>query len=121
MKPEEITVSLEMAKKLKEAGWDKRTVFFYVDRKLESDWVGKTFNEDMKILMAPTFQEIWVELPKNIGIGLNLYQNNPNDPMSSMENNHWIGYFGIYTVSVETSVVDAAAKAWLWCKENKYI
>jgi hypothetical protein len=59
-----ITVSLETAKKLKEAGWEKETIFEYgVTGKLHY-----AFESDVIGFHAPTLQEILEELPNDIMI-----------------------------------------------------
>ncbi len=75
-----LTVSLETAKKLKEAGWNERTVFSY-SQKINSDKgytvlgdyrlvltrdVGYAKNDSSTSIYAPTLSELLAEMPKEL-------------------------------------------------------
>jgi hypothetical protein len=101
MKPGNITVSLEMAKKLREAGWEKETVFSwqYGINKEGRDYYLLLLSKDDAMshrdFSAPTFQEIREGLCRS-----SLYRHGFN---------------------FSESLPDAAAEAWLWCKEEGYL
>ena len=60
-----ITVSLETAKKLKEAWWDKYTQLS-IWRQWNIDFTDNTWESSYQYLYAPTAQEILDELPKRV-------------------------------------------------------
>lgn len=136
MKPEDIVVSLEMAKKLKEAGWGKPTVFSYykqwidgepntietiiaTEERIDSD-DARIFNSEL-LCYAPTFQEIWeglrglkVDIHRlhgfpQAGIGLDIAFFEHGRKLEKEFS------------TPDGNICDEAAKAWIWCKENNYI
>jgi hypothetical protein len=58
-----ITVSYDMAVRLKDAGWEKETHFIWCDSVL---FEFELWMDKYPIFYAPTFLEIWNELPKEI-------------------------------------------------------
>ena len=77
--PEQIVVSLEMAKRLKEAGWEQEGTFFHwicgsnawrevqnieVWEKIEGEWGTGREVKDLEHYSAPTAEEIILTLPK---------------------------------------------------------
>lgn len=118
-----ICVSLETAKKLKEAGWNKQTVFIFSgsqEIQMVNKIGGALFHDD---IYAPTAEEILRELKAT---------------SEALKKLWWlvgdydeIGIifriqYEIYDehkpcVFINKSLSEAAAQMWLWCKENGYI
>ena len=123
MKIESIVVSLDTAKKLKAAGWDKPTAFYWSDltgigNLLDARYMGgKPFESDMP---APTAEEILRELPQYVKhTRLFIF------PFAKPR--CWAmvyGSAGLGKRFVEyrrDSLAEAAAQMWLWCKKNNYL
>lgn len=126
------TVSLEVAKKLKEAGWRKETYFMY--------FIENYHNRGKEVLVqctpgieslgdypeysniaAPQLHDLLEELPYKISIGTaNIFFK-----MDIFEDNYHIGYyeFGEYPwgEQINENPHDAAAKLLIWCVKNNYI
>lgn len=125
------TVSLEVAKKLKEAGWKKETIFHWAkDGEQDEDiaeWIIQ-YSEDDSLTCweswnAPQIHEILEELPDQIEdekwgwYGLNLYQY--GGEYTAYYQSHEDPLKG--TTHCGENPHDACALLWIWCKENKYI
>jgi hypothetical protein len=126
-----LSVSLETAKKLKEAGWNKPTALVYTNyyhgeptEKMHLEFPVHT--TDPNKLYAPTTDEILADLPKTI----NGYANSDNKNVSYIvavfkgEDTYFAGYFfyGIELIVFKNkSLVEALAELWLWAKEKGYI
>ena len=122
MNPESITVSLETAKKLKETGFNKETVFAWVNRNFKDE--PKRFVLEFldkvspinKIYPAPTSGEI--ELPRDYGC-FNFIEKfvcgELDFTLMGYETIEWI------EDSKADSEVEAKCKAWLWLKEEGLI
>lgn len=105
MKPEQICVSLELAKRMRKLGWPQDKSFFvwqgttqgYVLR----DWENR--NEVMGYFVAPTVGEIGMALPDLC--------------MSSRHEGKWkcLGAFGMTEGKTEA---DARGKMWCYLKER---
>lgn len=124
------TVSLDVAKKLKEAGWKKVTTFISAesDDLLQYDLVAVAFvgtrlkNESKAdFIWRPQLHEILEELPYMIQIGAgNLFFK-----MDIFEDNYNMGYYEFqeypWGEQINENPHDAAALLWVWCVENGYI
>ena len=112
------TVSLELSKQLKEAGYPQETEFCYYRNADEYHFLRNPFEGKMrpfpeKTYASPTADEILEQLPEYV--------------MVHRENSGWycefktvsgrktdIGFFG-------DTIADAAAKMWLYLKKEKLI
>lgn len=123
--------TLEMSKKLDEAGlwietplvWvvngaedEQRNVISYVElrKNMPLDYP--------EVLPAYTFQQVWEELPNKVMFDSTEIKKH----VSWFVNRHTVGYdhcnidyIGKFFES--KSLPDAAAQAWLWCKEKGYL
>lgn len=122
--PESLVVSLDMAKRLKEAGWKERTIFSAtVTDNLVAMILTPTKGHDLgnypvgdpntsEILMFPTAEEILRRLPQLVNhFGLLVCR--------SQDNESWeVNYMGGYKPMSDPSLANAAAAMWLYLKEN---
>ncbi len=117
------TVSLGVAKKLKEAGWSKECLH----NKREMGVVGhtpdgRTISKVVGIYEMPQMHEILDELPETVAKeGINYWLR--MDRTSGLHNFHYIdeptdNQLG---TQFEFNPHDACALLYIWCKENKYI
>lgn len=125
------TVSIEVAKQLKEAGWRKRTYFCYT-RLHESS---SMFDDNVEVnnyyvesvdtsrggwfAYAPQLHEILDELPKLP------YQGSAVDPLASQdvifaktESGYAIRFTQSSIFVSKNNPHDAAALLWIWCVKN---
>ncbi len=121
------TVSFETAKKLKAAGWNKRT-FFEIGSNEQNYCRNEDTPKDVIVFDSPTLDEILEELPTCISISDKNYfvfmVKENNDPISSYD----IGYMEsrsktMFTESHSHSPIPAngMARLWLWCVEKGYV
>lgn len=125
------TVSLSLAKQMKKAGWEKETLFWWVEANLrdfdllhESE-IKKHWRGDLIKYPAPIASEILEELPDKLRIGsvLKLHKH-PNHYsvfysglMSDDEDD-----FGFEMLIFKASTPqEALGKCWIYLKENKLI
>lgn len=118
-------VSLEIAKQLKEAGWDKKTTFCWLE--IDDEWILDLYANDKyndvytSIIPAPLATEILEELPDKITLNTRTHW-------------LWIGKMKGYEMSYTThddgdmpiavddeSLPDALAKMWLYLKQNNLL
>lgn len=132
MKLEQQVTSLEMSKKLKEAGFELDTPF-YIDQVgsvivVDQDDPELSWDDDLledQLVKAYTFQQLWEALPKTImgplhSISKELdaygYVHYSNDDGYSIDFEP--GFRGIRDID---STTDSAAQAILWCIKNGYL
>jgi hypothetical protein len=134
-----ITVSYDMALRLKEAGWDKETAFCYskygnlffktndggcVDMDGDGFW-GFSFED---ILQAPTFSEIIVGTPCEITENKHVYVFTV-DRYFDTESQSIVNSVGYYSpasherllVSSSSDITEAAAEMWIKGKKEGWI
>lgn len=120
------TVSLEVAKKLKEAGWEKKCYWFYGDN--EGEFV--IYNSSMYCrdgnsndLESPQLHEILEELPATLTVDgidfdLKMIKQLWEDLIITYEFYYEsIGFIPTPNVNPH----DAAAKLLIWAVENKFV
>lgn len=123
MTPESIVTSVEWSKKLKEAGWDLRTLYFRCrlsDSPTEAeDWILGTHIHSMasELLAAPTAEEILRTFPKeetfaifqtSLSGGWYIYRTSLQEPVGQ-------SFFE------QGSFANAAAAMWLYLKGNNLL
>lgn len=136
--PESLVVSLEMAKRLKEAGWKDGCYFWWREGGSAIDpmvvlcsqkngtWIpGRPYMTSVKFFPAPTAEEILRRLPRFLP-----WKDN-SDNMSSLfvnvfQSTYRVGYSPQWTNDVWSSpdaetLADAAAGCWLYLKENNLL
>ena len=134
MKIEDIVVDLEIAKKLKEAGWEQNNLF-YIDENndaytfyeandiTEENEYYKETRDSVLLYSAPTADEIIKKLPRK-------FRDATLDMVTvhSEENEiEWQVGYGIdglsrfYWFCYDEKLSNALAKIWLWCKKNGYL
>lgn len=117
----DLVVSLDIARRLKEKGWNKPTVFVWVSRPGgPSPYIDLKVNlggyTDDFILPAPTAEEVLRELPEDLNNQGWLYVGKCHEGWRVE-----YGYPGCLILRLKAkSLSEAAAQMWLWCKENKY-
>ena len=134
--PENIVVSLDMARALKKAGRNKETVFRWVT--LYTGNIGRheltslspveySINDksgfDLSFTAAPTFQEIWEELPSSYGprsLWSFVLSREDQDIYQSNFGNSDMELWQDFDIDLNT-LPNKAATVWLWCKENGYL
>lgn len=122
------TVSLEVAKKLKEAGWEKKSLFCSQKNK-EHLFLLKTVQahndyfpvKRKDILVRPQLHEILEELPDKITHGTaNMFLK-----VEKFEDDYIVGYYEFseypWGEQKNENPHDAASLLWIWCVENGYI
>lgn len=122
-----ITVSIETAKKLKEAGWTKPTKLIYTNYyhgepkdKMHLEFPAHT--TDPNKLSAPTTDEILADLPGDITPIKKQYELAIFKNTKFYEAGYFIGEDVCYEISYNSSqLCEALADLWLWAKENGYI
>lgn len=126
--PQSICVSLDMAKKLKEAGWEQAGGWFWYERHDENEWSlcdghDCSGEPDEDLICAPTAEEILRELPSVIEYraqvdGILKKRVLKIIPTST---NEWdISYESIMN-QVNPSLAGAAASIWIYLKENSLL
>ena len=119
MKPESICVSLETAKKLKEAGWDKETVFYWYEGDLSGDgelWSVlemEDVNEDFARYPAPTASEI--ELPTGCKLRREVIRGRVVGDRISTDFYEYVMNNVGHSAATE---VEAKAQKWIYLKEK---
>jgi hypothetical protein len=123
------TVSFDIAKRLKEAGWPQRQsiTFLYLPHAegiepytvhnckwTQEKWESNNLGEDH--LAFPILTELLEALPQNIG--------GPDDGcliFVQQYDDKWdVGYPSVESF-VSANPCDAAGELWLWCKEKGYV
>lgn len=133
MKPESITVYLETAKKLKEAGWSQtKCEFYWIDLYIDDKklmckhCLEKPFGSYDEIAAAPTAEEILRELPKMLEIDNEWYHISIRS--DSTVKDHW--YISYLTLEKEkekcfqqgsNGLANAAAEMWIYLKTNNLL
>ncbi|RLI48504.1 MAG: hypothetical protein DRP09_21410 [Candidatus Thorarchaeota archaeon] len=128
---EKYVVSLDLAKKLKEAGWEKKTEFIWTRGFVDLS-AFKFKYEGEEVLPAPLAEEITKELPDHITIekdgerkkywlNIEVYKEGcragyRTDPVTLGEMPEWL-----YVSDVYPKLSDALAQLWLWAYENGYL
>ena len=131
---EKYVVSLDLAKKLKEAGWRKPTEFLW-DIDFPELWHNSKkadFSQYDWIAPAPLAEEITKELPDHIAVerggerkkywlNIEVYKEGcragyRTDPVMLGEMPEWL-----YVSDVYPKLSDALAQLWLWAYENGYL
>lgn len=131
----------ETCQKLKDLGFSKETEHVYFQYQLERDRTGDNIYWKIQFsdvrsndLKAPTFNEIWEELPSDIEIIL-IDENKSNNKVNVSKNlnDFHIYYEGKYFNSdfkecyhtcfelFDTNITEGAAQMWILLKEMKYI
>ena len=132
MKAENIVTSLEVSKQLKENGWEKNTYFWWnpKTKKLLNLIDAQRHNLGNKwdpgYIPAPTFSEIWSELPKTLQLKTRcrLVLNADDEVISyeafygTRDGGEWIPDQSFY---IEDNLADACAETWIWLKQNNYL
>ena len=131
---EKYVVSLDLAKKLKEAGWNKPILHFWVKGEIGNPFVvDYELAESFEILApAPLAEEITKELPDHIVIerdgerkkywlNIEVYKEGcragyRTDPATLGEMPEWL-----YVSDVYPKLSDALAQLWLWAYERGYL
>lgn len=120
-----ITVSLETAKKLKEAGWTKPTKLVWADSEewgIHVEWWDGHAPNSM-IRYAPTADEMLADLPE-------IVDKDCYDAVlevSKINSKYRVGYYSYghhryYNPYKDNeSLAEAVAELWLWAKANGYI
>jgi len=131
---EKYVVSLDLAKKLKEAGWEKKTEFIWARGFVDLS-AFKFKYEGEEVLPAPLAEEILEELPKKI-IDDKTYRLR----IEKYDDHYAVGYCYDYLFSyqqgknaivesvlrwlkliTDSNISNALARLWLWLKENGYL
>ena len=142
---EKYVVSLDLAKKLKEAGWEKETVYWWVKTqrgiRLEAIryvelypkqsygiiWLDDAGKEEfMPLAPAPLAEEILEELPKYIYEHVEGERKTYYLTVKIDKNGYSIGYSDeltewLYLFTLFDQLSNAAAQVWLWLKEHGYL
>ena len=135
-----ITVSLEWAKKLKEAGWFQENsvhhwiyggIRWEIERieiweTIEGEWGSGRKIENLQIFSAPTAEEILRRLPKCIsaetasqeGGVLDIY---PNDGCWNLAYRNDEGFAVRDAAALYPSLANAAAAMWIYLKEHNLL
>lgn len=132
--PSAITVSLELARELKEAGFPHdRALFYYWGGEDNGDWrlTERTalWTEDESLVAAPTSEEVLVLLPDVIDRGhfhIRRYSKNTRGLRAGKGVLHWSleyhsGSVGITERIEDTLLVNAAAKMYLYLSTNNLL
>lgn len=110
----DITVSFETAKRLQKAGWEKETFLIWAKSAREGfdflTWKDSTYEG----IPAPTFAEIWEELPDSITI-------DGQTATKFLLRNSVIYAYGGPRHWSDDSITENAAAAWINLKERGYI
>lgn len=128
------TVSLELSKQLKEAGYPQESYFYWEKWVTEEEgysllhYISITeWNEDDKNRMftSPTADEILDQLPisvktNEIHFFIKLYKSGIYWIISYLQKDLTEVYKNLYQTSSE-SIADAAAKMWLYLKKNNLL
>jgi len=130
---EKYVVSLELAKKLKEAGWEKETVYWWWERRSSS---GKLITQEARykddppifldgntveiIAPAPLAEEMLEELPKKITKHSLTYWLTMDYDDAYIMTYSDCDWFAIVQ-SMDKKLSNALARLWLWLKENGYL
>lgn len=143
------TVSLEVAKKIFETGWRKRTYFeydcsgaqggdYYPDPRPDYD-LKQSYIRSKPPLKAPQFHEILEELPDQITVldkkagSYNhywlFYKMNVDAEMNHAKNGFYYMDYSNYlarenlkgSCHSSNNMHDLAALLWIWCVDNGYI
>ena len=125
IEPQSITVSLEWAKKLKEAGW-KQIGFFWKTEKSGgiTGWSGDTSKppkEDLDWIAAPTAEEILRRLPHQI-----VLETHPLFLQAMPDGDEWKIAYWTFRIEKgvwknEDSLANAAAAMWCYLEENNLL
>lgn len=117
-----ITVSLDYAKKLRDAGWIEETYFVYFNERLRPKYEtqGIMLTKVPSIIPAPTAEEILRELPEMyqsliIGKANGKWRLMPFDAVSNKDSK--IGNIRMDKFDEDT-LANAAAAMWIHLKEN---
>ena len=124
-------VSLDLAKKLKEAGWNKKTEFIWARGFVDlSAFKFKYGGEE--VLPAPLAEEILEELPKYIHEYVECERKTYYPTAEINEIGYRVGYRTepvclcdqiewLYLSAPYDKLSDATAQTWLWLKEHGYL
>ena len=104
---ENLTVTLETAKKLKEAGYPQDYTHAWYNHLIELVWRERECYANTLLYVAPTAQELADQLP----MGVNLYKADNVYNATLSENPVIDGYFD--------TMAEALAALWLKLKESK--
>ena len=133
MKLQDITVSLELAKELKEAGYPQESLFYWINDSIDSEYfIGGNFqnNEDEEepyidfdwlkeekrdFYSAPTVAELGEALPKRVGEGRLVIEWNDIESVKSWLVRYYGGSGGY---GCQKKLADAMAKMWLYLKKE---
>lgn len=123
---EKIVTSLEVSKKLNEAGFDEDTNFYYektnegyeIDVNKYADNIDVLFDETTEdyYLKAYAFEQILGKLPDSIEGDYFTYHLTIRRDRVSYES---VAAYPIFAGG--GSLANAGAEAWLWLRENNYI
>lgn len=109
-------VSLELAKRMKELGWKKETIFYWWQNTRTKNW--RIINKKMPHggeYSAPLFAEIWEELFAFIVIDNKTYD---IEFVKDDSNTNYIAY----KESIDSeNISEPAGEMWVWLVENKYL
>lgn len=126
-----LTVSLELAKKMKELWWNKddQFTYFYYDwkTKVSMDDINERWDDFDDYLCAPTAQEILDELPRYLmreEFSMRyILLVTPSDELREAyyRDMHKLTNYDDKVVFVENSVAEALWELRCWCKENWHL
>jgi hypothetical protein len=121
------TVSLEVAKQLKEAGWKKETYFHY-DSNMSGEYnaypsqrggIQLGYFRQVPTLKAPQLHEILEELPKLPYMGRSIDPLAAQDVIFAKTESGYAVRFTQSSIFVsQNNPHDAAALLWIWWKNN---
>jgi len=121
---EKYVVSLDLAKKLKEAGWNKPKLHFWVKGEIGNPFVvDYELAKSFEILApAPLAEEILEELPKRITKPMVTYWLD----ISFIKRSNIVKYIEYDWLHIlidkeAPKLSDALAQLWLWLKEHGYL
>lgn len=129
------TVSLEIAKQLKEAGFPQKSdmIWLNIDDEIELLHISKIFKPHLPLhtisYAAPTAEDILDLLPERITHRRCLYMTPTAEELLPDENNYYVFYEKASTLGEETgnpefggkTLVEALAKMWIYLNENDFL
>jgi len=124
-----LTVSLELAKKMKELWWNKddQFTYFYYDWKeqVNMDDINERWDDFADYLCAPTAQEILDELPFKIRDGLLTVQRIGRGECHQLAIWYFQTVSGIQMITSKAfcskNLAEALWQLWCWRNENWYL
>lgn len=136
MTPESITVSLDMAKKLKKAGWPQDALFYWCKYWETLDWEVRepepAYTRDGNQVAAPTAEEILRRLPtliktdgKDFWLTINkMFRDNPMGEGWQVWYTNRDDVSSLWLTTEQWSNADlanASAQMWIYLKENSLL